>query len=380
MLIPLKESCLRLLTAHSSGLKDVGNCVYELIRPVLFACPPDQLAEIEDLSPHLMLESDEIWLLHLRRDFPNESKPQATRTIEPEPNSEPYPTQTINPYTNEPIDLPIHRIQYFTIKQSKAKALANASARLRERTQANRSEFSKRKAIFTGETDRGQFRSKRLMSSNHRGNPYQSKSLAEKARQQVKKSCAVYANASRLKTPIGSVINPSSSLTRSIGSSSSSNPIHQTSTSSSSDQTTPRSHLQNPNIVVKVVPSKPLIPPNPSSRIIKPTPFQSTSKPTLMKVVRPINPMTPRSTKETIPIIGSSSNHQPTSSGSSGSGPSGSGLMIKKPSSLFMPKTKKPPPPTPLRSIVSVPLNQTLTSTRMSRPPPPSSSSSLNKR
>ncbi|KAH9813901.1 RNA polymerase II transcription factor SIII subunit A-domain-containing protein [Melampsora americana] len=377
------------------GLKDVGNCVYELIRPVLFACSVDQLVEIEDLSPHLMLGSDEIWSLHLKRDYPNEST-NLNSSIQ---SNSSYPTKTINPYTNEEISLPLNRVKYFKIKESKERALANASARLRERTQANRSEFGKRKAIFTGETDRAQSIHARHKRSNLNHRPYQSKSLAEKARQQVKKSCAVYANASRLKSSIISqpFNSSNSSLTTSIGTPSSSTSTHQS--TSSSHQPAPRSHLQNPNIVVKVIPSKPTPPSEPSSRIIKPTPFQSTSKAPLIKVVRPIIPIprsssNPISTQLNLPItntsshlhssksispstLNSNSNPNPTSS-SSNSNPNPNPTSSKKPSSLFMPKTKKPPPPTPLRSIISIPLNSTSSSTRMSRPPPVPSSSKPN--
>ncbi|KAG0152115.1 hypothetical protein CROQUDRAFT_35763 [Cronartium quercuum f. sp. fusiforme G11] len=147
MSVSLKESCLRILTAHSSGLIDVGNCSYGLIRPILFACPPDQLAEIEDRSPHLMLESDEIWALHLKRDYPSETASSPVKHT--------LSTSTSSECDLQEVDLPPNRLKYFDTRASKEQALASASARLRERTLANRSDTTKRKAIFTGETDRG---------------------------------------------------------------------------------------------------------------------------------------------------------------------------------------------------------------------------------
>ncbi|MBW0460922.1 hypothetical protein O181_000637 [Austropuccinia psidii MF-1] len=193
----LKESCLRTLTAHSASLFEVGPCPYRLIRPVLFACQPDQLAYIEDNSPHLMLDSDEIWALLLSRDFPNQS---IIPIIQPNQSSVELNSSDLN-LNSLQIKLPSNRVKYYEALDEKEQALASASARLRQRTLENRSDQGKRKAIFTREADFGlgsKIKKPKVWKS-WGSSTSSGKTLAEKARQQVKKSAAVYANAARTK-------------------------------------------------------------------------------------------------------------------------------------------------------------------------------------
>lgn len=97
-----------------------------------------------------MLESDEIWALHLRRDYPSEiASTPIKQSLCSSSSSSNKPNQL------QEVDLPPNRLTYFDTRASKAEALASASARLRERTHANRADSGKRKAIFTGQTDYG---------------------------------------------------------------------------------------------------------------------------------------------------------------------------------------------------------------------------------
>ncbi|KAI8451847.1 RNA polymerase II transcription factor SIII subunit A-domain-containing protein [Phakopsora pachyrhizi] len=236
MIGSLKESCLRILTAHSGSLLDVGNCPYKLIRPVLFACTPDQLAFIEDQSPHLMLDSDEIWALHLSRDYPNQRQSHLQNTEKKlKNNSQPSSSSNLNGSSRQstwmltdsheadnddqliPIQVnqPQNRIKYFEIRLEKERALVSASARLRQRIQESRSDEGKRKAIFTDQTDfgLGSQKKKKFWASI----PSSRKTLADKARLQVKKSAAVYANGARCKPTVGQLNNNRSSQFSRVG-------------------------------------------------------------------------------------------------------------------------------------------------------------------
>jgi elongin-A len=61
----------------STGINDLGDCPYELIRPVLLKLEsPEQLYQLEINSPQIIGHDGEIWLQLIRRDIPDwESKP-----------------------------------------------------------------------------------------------------------------------------------------------------------------------------------------------------------------------------------------------------------------------------------------------------------------
>lgn len=361
MVVSLKESCLRILTAHCGGLVEVGNCPYRLIRPVLFACQPEQLAYIEDQSPHLMLDSDEIWALHLSRDFPNEPvTPPVVRASSLEPLE-----QGLDSDCPREVDLPPNRITYFKTRLAKEEALASASARLRERFQATRSDQQKRRAIFTGLTDYGSgSKKKKLNGSKSWGSHTPAgKTLAEKARQQVKKSAAVYANAVRAKaSPVNPTYDPRPAVRTSLPSRPVNTPIFSIRRplgKTPAPKCVVRGSVAAPaaDTTIRVVQIPSTFPPvtgNPDA--VKPTPFPKPKplcqpKPIplttpLKKMTRPsINPQVPPPPPPTAVLLKAKATTQ-TSSSSTSSG-------SKKTSSLFMPKKSKPPPPQPSKSLVS---------------------------
>ncbi|PLW29841.1 hypothetical protein PCANC_20132 [Puccinia coronata f. sp. avenae] len=387
MVVSLKESCLRILTAHSIGLVEVGNCPYRLIRPVLFACQPDQLAHIEDCSPHLMLDSDEIWAVYLSRDFPNEPLHPATATnaagsCSPGPPSQALEDQEDYSFSSSSsslvreVDLPPNRIHYFKIRLAKEEALASASARLREKVQASRSDQLKRKAIFTGLTDYGAgSQKKKLNGSSKSWGSYTptGKTLAEKARQQVKKSAAVYANAVKAKA----------SLVRTPNSIPNSFPRATIPSARTSSTITPIFSIRkplgktpSPRCVVRMLPTQP-----PGSKQVVQSPSASTA------IISPVRPPTrvhpnpfpqPKPPRRTGPLTTPLHKPVPPSSASRPSvhppppppPPPPTAALLKskvldktsssypmpsspsKTSSLFMPKKLKPPPQQPSKSLI----------------------------
>ncbi|POW00894.1 hypothetical protein PSTT_12830 [Puccinia striiformis] len=366
------------LTAHSGGLVEVGNCPYRLIRPVLVACQPDQLAHIEDCSPHLMLDSDEIWKIHLARDFPNEPSLPSSGPTELTSTGIDTSQEGDNHGPDDDqireVDIPVNRLHYFKTRLAKEEALASASARLREKVQASRSDSQKRKAIFTGQTDYGiGSKKKKLTGSKSWGNYTPAgKTLAEKARQQVKKSAAVYANAVRAKATSTSSSTTSTSTPRANprvmnGSARPTNNIPIFSIRKPLGKSPAPTCILRPQStvqpVIKVVkkPSPSTGDPsssslgltdsdNTSSTVIKPTPFPK-PKPKLTPIKGPltsdlIRRSVPPSNKPCLPLPASSSNLNRTISHSSSS------TTTTKTSSLFMPKKRKPPPQLPSKSLI----------------------------
>jgi len=324
---------------------EVGNCPYRVIRPVLFACQPDQLAHIEDCSPHIMLDSDEIWALFLTRDFPNEAPvvPAGDTSGSGTSPGPSHPAVEAEEGGVREVDLPPNRVHYFKTRLAKEEALASASARLREKVQASRSDQHKRKAIFTGLTDYGVGSKKKKLNGSKSWGSYTpaGKTLAEKARQQVKKSAAVYANAVRAKAALISTPNsaPQFLARTQTGPGRTSAPIF-------SIRKQPLGRAPSPTCVLRASAAQPqqvkvvqvptaLAPTTPPSLLpaIKPTPFpqpkpspQSFSGPLTTPLLRKPPPKTP-----SLPVVPASSN---------------------KSSSLFMPKKLKPPPPQPCKSLI----------------------------
>lgn len=59
--------CLR----HINQITDVGTLPYHLVRPILSRMSAQQLDLVESNSPHIKLNSDELWLELIKKDFPN---------------------------------------------------------------------------------------------------------------------------------------------------------------------------------------------------------------------------------------------------------------------------------------------------------------------
>ncbi|KAH9465806.1 hypothetical protein Pst134EA_013670 [Puccinia striiformis f. sp. tritici] len=281
------------LTAHSGGLVEVGNCPYRLIRPVLVACQPDQLAHIGRLF------SSEIALLQ---------------------NS---------------------------IGKGRSTCIRVRSST--RKVQASRSDSQKRKAIFTGQTDYGiGSKKKKLTGSKSWGNYTPAgKTLAEKARQQVKKSAAVYANAVRAKATSTSSSTTSTSTPRANprvmnGSARPTNNIPIFSIRKPLGKSPAPTCILRPQSTVQPV-IKVVKKPSPSTGDPSSSSLGLTDSPLTSDLIRR---SVPPSNKPCLPLPASSSNLNRTISHSSSS------TTTTKTSSLFMPKKRKPPPQLPSKSLI----------------------------
>lgn len=180
------------------------------------------------------------------------------------------------------------------------------------------------------------------------------KSLAEKARQQVKKSASVYANAVRPKptpNPPVRLVPPKLVVPTP--------PQTICSVRRSPNDPASKCVVRNPGVVVKVVKVVKALPPDPApGTVVRPSPFGSRAPPPPVRVIKPITP-------SRAPVASSSSTAAPLIQPPPALTPAAA--AARKPSSLFMPKKKKPPPPAPSRSLGTMPAPSA--TTRMSAPP-----------
>ncbi|KAK9495654.1 RNA polymerase II transcription factor SIII subunit A-domain-containing protein [Lipomyces doorenjongii] len=65
----LFQTCLQTCMFHANRIIDVGDIPYDIIKPVLSRMGPSQLIAVEQNSPHIQLESDELWESFLRDTF-----------------------------------------------------------------------------------------------------------------------------------------------------------------------------------------------------------------------------------------------------------------------------------------------------------------------
>ncbi|KAK9367837.1 RNA polymerase II transcription factor SIII subunit A-domain-containing protein [Lipomyces kononenkoae] len=68
----LFQICLQTCMLHGNRIVDVGDIPYDIIKPVLSRMTPSQLIAIEQKSPHIIPESNELWEGFLRRSFSEE--------------------------------------------------------------------------------------------------------------------------------------------------------------------------------------------------------------------------------------------------------------------------------------------------------------------
>lgn len=69
MVPSLKELALAVCVGQAGNIADVGNTPYNLVKPILKRLNAKQLATLEDNSPGITPESDEIWGLLIEKDF-----------------------------------------------------------------------------------------------------------------------------------------------------------------------------------------------------------------------------------------------------------------------------------------------------------------------
>ncbi|KAK9359555.1 RNA polymerase II transcription factor SIII subunit A-domain-containing protein [Lipomyces starkeyi] len=65
----LFQICLQTCMFHANRITDVGDIPYDIIKPVLSRMGPSQLITVEQNSPHIQLEADELWENFLRDTF-----------------------------------------------------------------------------------------------------------------------------------------------------------------------------------------------------------------------------------------------------------------------------------------------------------------------
>lgn len=65
----LRTLALRLCVTHANSFASLGDLPFMLVNPILQACTATQLALLEDQSPHLRQDTQEIWHRHVSERF-----------------------------------------------------------------------------------------------------------------------------------------------------------------------------------------------------------------------------------------------------------------------------------------------------------------------
>ncbi|XP_075719791.1 elongin-A-like [Rhinoderma darwinii] len=68
-MLSLYEQCIRILQNNIDSIQEVGGVPFEILKPVLDRCTPEQLNRIEDCNPVFMEDSGNLWKKHCGRDF-----------------------------------------------------------------------------------------------------------------------------------------------------------------------------------------------------------------------------------------------------------------------------------------------------------------------
>ena len=65
----LRSSALRVCVLHANNYVSLGDLPYVLVQPILEACTPNRLALLEDQSPHLRADTQDLWKHHISQKF-----------------------------------------------------------------------------------------------------------------------------------------------------------------------------------------------------------------------------------------------------------------------------------------------------------------------
>ncbi|XP_073482777.1 elongin-A-like [Aquarana catesbeiana] len=68
-MLTLYQQCLRVLQNNIDSIQEVGGVPFDILKPVLDRCTPEQLNRIEECNPDFMEDSDYLWRKHCERDF-----------------------------------------------------------------------------------------------------------------------------------------------------------------------------------------------------------------------------------------------------------------------------------------------------------------------
>lgn len=65
----LKDLCIQVAQKHVHDIDDIGDCPFELVKPILEKARPEHLIDLEEKSPHLKVDTQPLWKDHVLRDF-----------------------------------------------------------------------------------------------------------------------------------------------------------------------------------------------------------------------------------------------------------------------------------------------------------------------
>ncbi|XP_073445247.1 elongin-A-like isoform X2 [Dendrobates tinctorius] len=68
-MLSLYEQCIRILQNNIDSIQEVGGVPFEILKPVLQRCTPEQLNRIEECNPVFIEDSGNLWKKHCERDF-----------------------------------------------------------------------------------------------------------------------------------------------------------------------------------------------------------------------------------------------------------------------------------------------------------------------
>ena len=189
----LRSSALRVCVLHANNYVSLGDLPYVLVQPILEACTPNRLALLEDQSPHLRADTQDLWKRHISQKF------------------------HVQVETREDEDW---RDVYERLKLEESARLESATARLRAKNGKLKEEkmakrivvIDPKKTAVIGDRKRSHpfgsmssVRTKRLKAV-HTSPPRKGNSLMEKARKSTSMTKMNYASAPRFSTarPSGS--------------------------------------------------------------------------------------------------------------------------------------------------------------------------------
>jgi hypothetical protein len=177
----LRASALRLCIINANNFVSLGDLPFILVKPILQACSATQLVLLEDQSPHLREDTQEIWYRHTTERFRSQFDKQENEDW---------------------------RDVYERLKFDESERLKNATARLRAKNGKLKEEklakqivvIDPKKTPVKGDRKRPHpFRSKSRMSSSlkvvHGSPPQKRNSLIEKARRDTSITKMNYASA-----------------------------------------------------------------------------------------------------------------------------------------------------------------------------------------
>ncbi|XP_028843885.1 elongin A, like [Denticeps clupeoides] len=70
-MMSLYQQCIRALQNNIDLLYDIGGVPFDILKPVLERCTPEQLLRIEECNPVFIGETDDLWAKHCKKDFRN---------------------------------------------------------------------------------------------------------------------------------------------------------------------------------------------------------------------------------------------------------------------------------------------------------------------